>query len=1358
MRVQPVSPQSPIDDAKPSHNLRKSSRIQETRSTLMIDSATELNHKEESMLAGASSVRSTRRRPSSLVEISEGEESASPTDEKPPASATSTIAASPDFAGHVCLCQPEPKIPRPRNAFILYRQHHQHAIIARNPGLNNPDISKIIGEQWQAESEEQKKVWQDLAQEEKARHHEQYPEYRYQPRRLGKSLPSPLNPISQQANAGYRCHKCGGRSIKPPTSPFLDPSGIPILPPPNIPEGFSPTTRYMPMMSNLNLESPVHPPGHGPPSLSNQKLIINAVARDDAMIRSPLTPGKKRRFDYGPVHMANSVRPDGPYYPRTQYARRDSLPPIQVRHSPPGSATMPPPRTPRDPRLWAAESASSSHGSSPRSVEEVLSAISHVTKIALLGRIAPPYKEIGSVTLSGKEGRGTIIAVEGDDLAAVKELAEWLNDQLVKQGECKPQIAEPPRLPNDDRDATFDDYLDLIKEWHNKSKEMIKYITTNSSMVASPSHDVTMSDKDSSTSTVSRKDSATPPDSPTGVARPVVILPTFQLQASVAYASQIPIQDAYSPMDHWQWLATLWRGTVGPDLTLYVKTYDANEGQVGQKPEMDEPHRLFTVWKEKEGRFTEPDLRRVGFEGTSRGDRHGPPLLRRISALLTKKLTVWQTVLVTLLYLYVARNFGKLVGLECPEPLASLYSRSYFRATWVTTALDAGFWSAMRIKRKGLRDLLSIVFSVYYMICAEQADEKVRKIRATLTVDHLRVAWNKGTSPYLGALTSLMRPRLMVYPPRKIRIPRPRASSYKEPVTAWLYFNGPRSALKKHDKIVLDIPGGGFVAMDPRNHDDKLMGWAGKTGLPVLSLDYKKAPEHPYPYALNECYDVYHMIMASRGTCMGLSGEVEPKIVVSGDSAGGNLAVGMVLMILQSGSTETRRWQGERTIPPPVGVVLIYPALDMNIGNWMTDEQMALIRDRRVRKTNRPILRHKSDDYRHLAPNTPYGSDSDSDDDTNKPNMAAGQTASNRVLKSAQTMIRLSAAHTGQDSQSLPRLDTSNTTINGNTANYQTPGQMTPANVNSLPPTPLATQPPTPGATLPVAPPTTIKTRLTTSSMISYFNDRILTPEMMRAMIILYVGPHHRPDFSTDFLLSPLLAPESLLAKFPRCWMLTGERDPLVDDTVIFAGRLRQAKRAEWIAAKDLGLDWARGEFHEENWVNVDLIPGISHGFLQFASVFPEGWKYIYRCGKWITEAFDADADKGELETPMYTPLAPNGRPRERGSDYFSTVGLADAIDGLTSPQRVRHHRRTDTMSSADEDRPLEMTVLSKGKRSPQDNQNGGARDANARGRGRVRRSDRGRRKSLVSLASEDDLLGRRMKGLTGGLGGGGVV
>ena len=49
-------------------------------------------------------------------------------------------------------------------AFILYRQHHQHAIVARNPGIANPEISKVIGEQWKTEGEEIKKIWQALAE------------------------------------------------------------------------------------------------------------------------------------------------------------------------------------------------------------------------------------------------------------------------------------------------------------------------------------------------------------------------------------------------------------------------------------------------------------------------------------------------------------------------------------------------------------------------------------------------------------------------------------------------------------------------------------------------------------------------------------------------------------------------------------------------------------------------------------------------------------------------------------------------------------------------------------------------------------------------------------------------------------------------------------------------------------------------------------------------------------------------------------------------------------------------------------------------------------------------------------------
>ncbi|KAL9119332.1 MAG: hypothetical protein Q9187_004113, partial [Circinaria calcarea] len=455
----------------------------------------------------------------------------------------------------------------------------------------------------------------------------------------------------------------------------------------------------------------------------------------------------------------------------------------------------------------------------------------------------------------------------------------------------------------------------------------------------------------------------------------------------------------------------------------------------------------------------------------------------------------------------------------------------------------------MRIRRKWMRDLASMIFTVYYLIAAEQADEKVRKIRATLTIEHLRVSWEKSTTPYLSFFTKITRPKLVKYPPRKIIIPRPPGSSYQEPVTGWLYFDGPLSAIGSHTKVILDIPGGGFVAMNPRTHDDKLIGWAGKTGLPVLSLDYKKAPEYPYPYALNECFDVYRALILSRGRCLGLETGTRPRIILTGDSAGGNLATGVVLMVLQSAMSSTNQWNGQEVLPRPEGLILIYPGLDMNIGNWMTDEQMSLIQDRRMRRTNRNILRRKSEDYYKLA-ETPHPSDDEEG---------------------------------GSSPGRLPE--------NGNAVRPEVPA------VGAMKPEPkmahlISTEDVKhQQASVVASKPGGLKTRLAMSSMISYFNDRILTPEMMRAMIILYVGPHNRPDFSTDYLLSPLLAPEALLARFPKTYFLTGERDPLVDDTVIFAGRLRQAKYNLFVQRKELGLIEAKDEFDEKDHVEVTLIP-----------------------------------------------------------------------------------------------------------------------------------------------------------------------
>lgn len=116
MQTEHISPHSPIDATMPPRSLRKSSRIQESHSTSMPNLTTEHNYDNDPSPTGISSPQPTRKRLVSLVEASESEESGSPTDEKPPPSATSTTAGSPDFVGHVCLCQPEPKIPRPRNS------------------------------------------------------------------------------------------------------------------------------------------------------------------------------------------------------------------------------------------------------------------------------------------------------------------------------------------------------------------------------------------------------------------------------------------------------------------------------------------------------------------------------------------------------------------------------------------------------------------------------------------------------------------------------------------------------------------------------------------------------------------------------------------------------------------------------------------------------------------------------------------------------------------------------------------------------------------------------------------------------------------------------------------------------------------------------------------------------------------------------------------------------------------------------------------------------------------------------------------------------------------------------------------
>ncbi|KAK9363830.1 hypothetical protein V1504DRAFT_430557 [Lipomyces starkeyi] len=120
---------------------------------------------------------------------------------------------------NICLCPQVARVPRPRNAFILYRQHHHAVVVAEHPGKTNPEISKIIGEQWRQLSPDEKAVWQKLGDEEKKSHLERFPDYRYQPRRNTKRNGNDFQNNSHSNSHGPPgsstisiCSKCHGQT------------------------------------------------------------------------------------------------------------------------------------------------------------------------------------------------------------------------------------------------------------------------------------------------------------------------------------------------------------------------------------------------------------------------------------------------------------------------------------------------------------------------------------------------------------------------------------------------------------------------------------------------------------------------------------------------------------------------------------------------------------------------------------------------------------------------------------------------------------------------------------------------------------------------------------------------------------------------------------------------------------------------------------------------------------------------------------------------------------------------------------------------------------------------------------------
>lgn len=112
---------------------------------------------------------------------------------------------------------------------------------------------------------------------------------------------------------------------------------------------------------------------------------------------------------------------------------------------------------------------------------------------------------------------------------------------------------------------------------------------------------------------------------------------------------------------------------------------------------------------------------------------------------------------------------------------------------------------------------------------------------------------------------------------------------------------------------LLFLHGGGWVIGNLDSHDRLCRRLANGAGLCVVAVDYRLAPEHPFPAALDDAAAALAWI-AAQAVALNIDAQ---RIAVGGDSAGGNLAAALALMA-RNGSA-----------PPVVHQTLLYPALDL---------------------------------------------------------------------------------------------------------------------------------------------------------------------------------------------------------------------------------------------------------------------------------------------------------------------------------------------------------------------------------------------------------------------------------------------
>lgn len=126
-----------------------------------------------------------------------------------------------------------------------------------------------------------------------------------------------------------------------------------------------------------------------------------------------------------------------------------------------------------------------------------------------------------------------------------------------------------------------------------------------------------------------------------------------------------------------------------------------------------------------------------------------------------------------------------------------------------------------------------------------------------------------------------------------------------------------RPTTEKGLPVVVFTHGGGWVICDLDSHDPLCRTLASTVGAVVVAVDYRRAPESPYPAALDDAEAALRWVVA-QATDLGVDGT---RVAVAGDSSGGNLAAALALRARDAGG------------PAIAAQLLIYPVLDSSLAS-----------------------------------------------------------------------------------------------------------------------------------------------------------------------------------------------------------------------------------------------------------------------------------------------------------------------------------------------------------------------------------------------------------------------------------------